>query len=341
MSKILILDPLQHFPASREILLEGDGVSTLVYATFFSQNEITPHSLYSSVEEFKTKYSFNPQDMSIIRASGQLFDLVYIVYPAFFFWFDKQNNDQNIDLFERVLSIAKKLGNNDTKYILIDNHDYPHDPTLHSIVQSFGFAKIFKREMRNNYVYHKLVEPFPFVIFGHLDPIHFFLNRDTKKPIARLNKIFWAGSPLIHDDSSANIFADRQSILNEILTQDFPYFTMLKHNVEFRTYLAKMRRYHYFLDLVGVGQLTKRFFEGLALGCIPLMQQNNLRFPPEFKELETFLHSLQWGNVTELDSLFRGLSNKTKRKAIHEKLNLLISEINTSNLAKILLKDLR
>jgi hypothetical protein len=100
-----------------------------------------------------------------------------------------------------------------------------------------------------------------------------------------------------------------------------------------------MRRYHFFLDLTGVGQLTKRFFEGIALDCVPLIQKNSLRFPPEFTELEIFLRQLQWENVSELIELYEILSKKHERKRISAELNLLVSQISRKNLAQILLKN--
>ena len=188
--------------------------------------------------------------------------------------------------------------------------------------------------------YHNSVEPFPFVIFGHLDPIFFFLKRKSHASNFRFNKIFWAGSPLIHEDLSANIFVNRRAVLDEIIQVDSSDFKIMKHNIDFKKYLAKFRRYHFFLDLTGVGQLTKRFFEGIALGSIPLIQRNNLKFPSEFAELEDFLHTLQWGTVSELNYLFNNVSKKSERERIGAELNLLVSQINESNLAKILLKNL-
>jgi len=341
MSRILILDPLQHFPSCRDILIHGEGIQEITYATYFDQDRIFPHVLYSPIEDFQSKYGFTPHDLATSLTSNCVFDIVYIVYPSYFYWFDDESNNQSLDLFQRILSCAEMLGSENSRYVLIDNHDYPHDPTLHPIVKNFEFDKILKREMRIDRNYHPLVEPFPFVIFGHLDPIFFFLNKKRRASHFRINKIFWAGSPLVHKDPSAGLFVNRRAVLDEILREGTSHFKILKHNIDFEKYLKKMRRYQFFLDLTGVGQLTKRFFEGLALGCVPLIQKNSIKFPPEFIELENFLHELQWENVLELNQLYENISKKHERKRVISQLNHLVSQITKKNLANLLLKNVR
>ena len=188
--------------------------------------------------------------------------------------------------------------------------------------------------------YASNVAPFPFVIFGVNDPIHSFLNRSRVLTPFRSNRAFWAGSVFIHEDKDGGILVNRKSVIQDLILLGSKDLNVLKSNVSNTQYIRAMKRHHFAINLLGVGQLTKRFYEALSYGMIPLMQSNSLEFPSDLFGEKEVLDELEWKTVEEMISILSKARIPSERKKIHKKVDRFANAIDAQFLAHLMLKDL-
>lgn len=339
--RILIFDPLQHFPASQRILTEGvNPKAEIVYLSYFTQEGVWPNQLYRNINQFRKTYNFTPCDAENPQLSNIDFDVIFFVFPAFLDWPDLARNQQDILLFKKCMAVIEPLRKTCTRLVLIDNHDYPHDPMENPVVSTYSFDLVLKREKLTTRTYASKVVPFPFVVFGMNDPIVTFLTRTSFVNPFRSNRAYWAGTAFVHDDLSSGLYVNRESVVQELASLDSGNFNILRTNVSNARYVRNMKNHHFALNLVGVGQLTKRFFESLSYGAIPLMQSNSLEFPSELSAQSVVLKELEWGNVTELCDILDTFRKPSKRRKMHQSVNRFADTLDSKFLAHLMLKDL-
>lgn len=303
---ILILDPFQHFP-SLKLMLDEKGFKT-VYSTAITAKDIDNFQFYGNEKAFKKKYGFKPHDFTVDNSES--YNIMILVFPINL----TEMRPYYVSLIQKCKFIFESKSHQNTIKILIDNSDYPSDPMCDINIKSFGFHKVFKREMHRDREYHKLIMPFPFVIFGEIDPIYeyFFIKKKSMPFEKRIRKIFWSGSVFNHSNPDIKHSVDRRESLNLIYDcRNVAKFQLEQSFVRKKRYDELLSQHLFFLNLNGVGNVCKRFFEGLKYQGIPILESFKVQYPPSYHDLEEMLSANSFHSLDSLDALIDRLFSKS------------------------------
>lgn len=220
-------------------------------------------------------YNFIPNtDWSKINDKN--YEYLFILLPIYDSIESKLFFKQNIlNIFNRVEKILDQ--NNFKKVMLFDNYDYDYDPNDFFVNEKINY--IFKRNYNNLKTYKKNVFPFPFIMFGETSLIekcdrqlvseeNYFKNK--------IDRVFFSGSLLNHQDVQYGVSRNRNIIYNEIKNTIFN-----PGNIDYSSFLNTMQTSKFCLDLLGVGEPNKRTIEILLSGSLMLSEKNNLKWPFE------------------------------------------------------------
>jgi hypothetical protein len=320
MPKILIFDPLQHFPSLFKIL-QKEGYNVKYKAIFSSQMAIR-YKIYGGWDRFKHIYQFLPTDVT--NEIDQVYDLIVLVLPVC----ETREPDKMNDLIKFCLNFLTHNNLKLAKKILIDNSDDKSDPLLIKSISDFGFDRILKRETSVSQLYSKKVEPFPFVIFGLVDPIFLWQFNSQRTKLLKSKKVIWIGN---------NSSLSRAKTLEIIKHKRYSdSFRIIEGNKTFEMYKTLISRSSYFLNLKGEGDICKRLFEGIAFGSIPITERLDVLFPPEFKDFEKLLNVFSF-DVQTLDKLISNINDLT-RAEVCEISKIFQNVINTKQISDFIIK---
>ena len=309
---VLILDPFQHFP-SLKLMLDEQGFKT-VYSTAITAKEIDNFQFYGNGKAFKKKYGFNPHDFTV--NSSESYNIIILVFPIDL----TDKRPHYLSLIQKCKFFFESKSHSNTIKILIDNSDYPSDPMCDINIESFGFHKVFKREMHRDREYHKLTKPFPFVIFGKIDPIYeyFFIKKKSTLFEKRIRKIFWAGSIFNHSNLDIKHSVNRHETMDLIHnSSNVTKFHLEKSFLSKKNYDKLLSKHLFFLHLNGVGNICKRFFEGIQYQGIPILESFKVQYPPSYRDLEEMLSENSFHSLNSLDVLIDNLFSKNSSKLLN------------------------
>jgi hypothetical protein len=246
-----------------------------------------------SKHEAYNRLGFSPIVLRDDLFLGGEYDIIYIIHPLIHSYvgspsfFEKYNNWWlfMLQLFQKG-NIAIKNGG---QMKIVDNYDYNYCPI--NDVQNIKYPKdvitdrsftttFYKRNKSKNANYSEIVKPFPFIIFGYQSPIDVLLGgyKIDNTSINKINKLFFYGAFLIHNDPQYNVFINRKQVLEKIFNRfaGKDFIEINEPRLEFQQYIYKMSQYKFCLDLLGVGEPNKRTFEILACNTLMISQKGNI-----------------------------------------------------------------
>ncbi len=333
--KNLIIDIEKHFPSAYKIFSPAD-----YYSPFIPLDQMVCLQVIADDSYCRETYDINP----VLNWSDldSEYDNVIFIWPVH--TFNDHPYTPNIEERRNFFSnIYKGLESKKIKkYIYIDGSD-------RAIVQrgldwldsmSYRCDLVLKREFRKNFEYDydiKRVFPFPFSVFGKPNPSWILYENRISSKKERKNNCFWAGRPIFRNDQYQDEFCDRAGILNKINSH-----LSIKDGLNHQEFLNEISEHKFFLHLNGTGHLCKRFFEGLSVGSLMMLQSTDLVFPFDdgdffsdetiFNSPEDFIEKL---NILKInDDLYNKCLNNQKfivdkyfnydwiKKYINEKIKL-------------------
>ena len=270
--KNLVIDIEKHFPSAYKIFSPAD-----YYSPFIPLDQMECLQVITDADYCKETYSINPVlEWDDLDSD---YDNVIFIWPVHTFndrlftsnFEERRNFFSNI--YEKLKS--KKI----KKYIYIDGSDRAIIKRGLDWLDSMNYRcdLVFKREFRRNYEYDydlKRVFPFPFSVFGKPNPSWLLYENRISSKKERQNDCFWAGSPIFRNDEYEDQFCDRAGILNKINNH-----LSTKRALDHNKFLNEISEHKFFLHLNGTGHLCKRFFEGLSVGSLMMLQSTDLVFP--------------------------------------------------------------
>jgi hypothetical protein len=263
-----IIDIFQHAPYLHKVLDDSHYISCHEELEYMG---ITIG--YSSKTQFNQKYGFT---YSSIEELNELYDTIIIIFPLLNIDSIHEPERHTIfnELFNYILTLSKNRYKN--KFILIDNHDYDYDPM--QIKDLSMFTTILKRCYSTTKTYSKRVKPFPFVLFGTIDPL-FLLLFKKQEPQLKKKQLFWAGAIYTRIQKEFNVNAQREEYIN--ILRDKSYFKEMR-DLSFSEYLTNMGSSSLTLDIHGESRLNKRFYEALSTGTLLLLEKQDIVSPYTF-----------------------------------------------------------
>lgn len=329
--RVLIVDLARSFPAAR-IVLEKAG-HQVVYVHGAVSWELDSFGLGLGESAVRGR------DLGLRDVEGlgnDQFEVGLVVLRAVDFLREAPIGGPSVTVHDRILDLLQRKVISGGHRVLIDNDDYPHPVTGGSLGELSSYDVILKREYRQGFSYPAKYRPFPYVVFGSPDPVQLWLESKPTRGSWRRDKVYWSGVPFVHVDHSLDYRVSRLRILTELVHSDlYQDLSIAPTRLPFKWYLQMLRHHSFFLNLRGVGDVNRRFFEGLAMGAIPLMESFDVRFPTEHADLEQELAALSFRNPSQglevLDSL-RARGSKWRR----DFLGLVRARINSDQLARLL-----
>lgn len=326
--KFKILDFLNQDPGLKILFPESDYY---VFKTedFSLKNRLDLYKRYGNL-----KYN---TDIENIKNNSDEYILFVIapLYNTCKMWNNKSNGMYNTEIHNYFnITIDIICNNNFKKIYFFDNFDYDYDPNqifiehnIYNIIQNKHIS-FFKRFYAKNKIYEKNVFSFPYIMFGYTTMIDILNNKklinNTEKPIERL---FFAGALVKHDDDVYNVHINRREILQNIskITGDFLVY---KNNLSPDNYIEEINNSKFCLDLLGVGEPNKRTFEILASGR--LLIQNSSRLKWNFDE--KFCEETYYNDHNDLyNKLKKLLTDETLYKQCLNKQNYIVNKYMTIN----------
>lgn len=339
--RTLVLDPFQHYPSVKR-LLEYQGFET-VYATSFSEELMRPHALLHSYQSFSKKYFSDAIPVELLLNGHEkvnAFDLVLVVFPVISIAASDEAKFADAELFQAVSRYASEHRTHSGQLVLVDNHDYPHDPTAIALVSDVGFDCILKREYHRDREYDERVRPFPYVIFGQTDPISLVIDQPWRRAALRSKAAFWLGYSFTFGDDILHHYVNRAQVLSGLLDdkEASSHINIVQQRLPFRFYMQLMRRHHFFLHLNGLGNMTKRLFEGLSVGSSPLMERFTVRFPDQHQQLEEALKAVSFSSPSEFTRAYDLV--RSKPVTAEDLLRTAAASLSLESLSLVLLESI-
>jgi hypothetical protein len=118
-------------------------------------------------------------------------------------------------------------------------------------------------------------------------------------------------------------------------SQYYSRFQIEKEFLAKKKYDKLLKSYSFFLNLNGVGNICKRFFEGLQFQGIPILENFEVRFPQEFRNLEEILLNNSFNTLDTLDKLVDNLFSKSSSELI-DMSRFFQNEMNKSKIIDVL-----
>jgi len=236
---------------------------------------------------------------------------------------------QNIyDILQRELKIINE--NNFKKVFIFDNYDYDYDPT--EIIQNDKISLFFKRNYNKTKIYKNNVIPFPFIMFGDVSIIEKIDTPFFYSPI-KDNRIFFAGSLFVHEDTQINYYRNRKIIYDKI-----GHLIYNPGSLHYNDFLRVIGLSKYSLDLNGVGDPNKRTFEILSQGSLRIAEYNDLKWPFE----ETFSEETSFKGADDFCNKINALNhdNEVYLKCINNQLNIYKKYFNKRWIKEYIIKFL-
>lgn len=264
---ICIIDPAAHFPSLKVLFPEAE-----YYAHEPSENFKYISTLHLTNEQFTKEYGFSYRtDWETI--THKQYDVIFIVAPLLDYYKTlspelKKYTDYMLQKLRTIL-----IQNTFSKVALFDIYDYDYDPN--DVNTELRVDYYFKRNYQKNKNYKENVFPFPSMMFVHPCVLDTMLKRQYDRSAPRNRRPMWAGSLYNHIDTnySPPIERKRKSIYDQI------QHTLVSYSgLDHKTYLQTIREHGILVDLIGVGEPNKRFFEGLANGPLVMTMSANLEW---------------------------------------------------------------
>ena len=138
---------------------------------------------------------------------------------------------------------------------------------------------VLKREYRRTHVwdYTSIVKPFPFLTFdGKAGDVLY--GSTPKNSSIEGNGCFFIGDPLFRVELGlSDEWVNRYDML--LAMEKLNCIKWYKDRLQKEAYLNLFKSHRAFLHLNGTGHLCSRFFEGLGMGCLCIMQEHDVIFP--------------------------------------------------------------
>jgi len=259
------------------------------------------------------------------------YDTIYIIYPLIHSYVGSSSFLEKFNNWWLLMLELFRNGNirmNDGgKMKIIDNYDYNYCPINDiniqypkDVVANCNFTTSFyKRNKSKNGSYSPMVKPFPFIIFGYQSLIDVLLDGyKIDNSGWKLNKLFFYGAFLVHNDPIYGVFINRKSIIDKILHR-FAGTNLIEISgpkYGFEQYIYKMSQYKFALDLLGVGEPNKRTFEILSCNTLMISQKGNLDWG--FEDGDDFLEETIFSG-DNIDELFYKMQNLINNDALYNK----------------------
>ena len=309
--RVAILDPTQH----------GTGISLLFpEAEYYSMD---PSGFFKyqqrSNKEFKSVYGFNYKE-NLQDINDKNYDILIFIFITLDATLDT-HTEYGPQFMKRIFEIIVET-NKFKSVFLIDNHDYPYDPSKLFDV-NLPVTAYFKRNYVTNIEYSEKVHPFPFLIFGQPTcSLWFMLTQRERLREMKKEKhgVFFAGA--LYTENNANTSVDRISIHTHCKDLIDTY-----NNLNYNDYISLMSKYTMSLDLNGLGNPNKRTFEILNTRSLMLRQKNNLVWP--FDTNEQFSNKNVFKDGPELATLIISLQDLNLYKELIDNQNYIYDKYFT------------
>jgi len=327
MPRILILDPLQHYPSLYKILLSTSN--EIKYYCMYPHEDIH-HIVHGfNKNEFIFNYNFERIELKNLK----IFDFVFLIFPLLDFDFDHNTKNQIfIDIFKKMYCI----GNNDN-LIIVDSHPYNYDPC--PFLQNYVYNKVLKRCYSKNMVYPDNVIPFPFAcIGGKPDPLYIIIFKRNYECIQeKKKKIFWKGALFIHNEPKYKVHVNRKKIFDEIKDDTF---SVPQNRLPLNQFLDNIKNHKFFLDIKGCSDLNKRFYEGLSTGTLGLIQKQDIIWP--FEDGDNWSQETIFENEEEFKDKYSKLRNDEKlfKKCLENQHYIVEKYFNRDWISKYILNNI-
>lgn len=262
---ICIIDPAAHFPSLKTLFPEAE-----YYAHEPSEKFTYTSTVHLNNEQFKKEYGFSYRtDWETITQKN--YNVVFIVAPLLDYY-----NTLSPELKKYTDYMLQKLRtlliqNTFSKVVLFDIYDYDYDPN--DINTELRVDYYFKRNYQKTKSYKQNVFPFPCMMFVNPCVLDTMLKRNYQFSTQKNRQPMWAGSLYDHVDTNYSPPIERRrKTMYEQIKHTLVTYTGLDH----ATYLQKIREHGILVDLIGVGDPNKRFFEGLANGTLVMTMTSSL-----------------------------------------------------------------
>jgi hypothetical protein len=251
-----------------------------------------PEADYFILEEqfdrtrINNKYNINPivhnKDVNVYDfITDEKYDTIFIIaglYGAIDKYYNENNEYFNEKMKTYLLKVIELINKNNFKTIcFFDNFDYDYDPNTildNKFIKSKGIV-FFKRYYNSEKIYNNNVFPFPYITFGHQCNIELVTNLHTNDSSAKIDRIFFSGSPLHHVDLTYGIIRSRREMLNKISGKLNLYNPgYMQHEL----FMREMKNSKYSLDLLGIGDPNTRTYEIISCGSLRLGERSNLKW---------------------------------------------------------------
>lgn len=290
MSSALIVDPLQNFPSATLLFEKSDYVAA---PSLWGRDKL------HSEPFFKERYGI---DVCPIEEAKTDYDILCLVMDFPFInqdflgeWGGSEpiGNKESHDTWGNILLKLSHI--NFKKIIIIDYSDFPLCSRSFDVFTNdyqINIDAVFKREHRFtcSFDYNDKVHPFPFVVFGKIDPT-WLLYKERLRPSNLHNRppiCVWASQVILrsaHDDvfRLTNRYDFFKEIMKEpLLDPRWKDRVIGISGVPLEEFQKVFSEGKFALHLNGSGHLCKVFFESLSAGVLLMQQLMHINFP--FKE---------------------------------------------------------
>lgn len=278
----LILDPLQHSPGSFLLFEDCD------YWTLFHP-AVPEEPFYRDRPAFEAFFGFKPKTLADLAES---YDRVFIVLPMY-----AVVGADRPHLFKELLSVLYKIvdSKKPSKVAFFDTHDNPYVPLEYLDKSGYKCDAIFKANYRAaaQPTYDDRVKSFPFFCFGPIEPMWVTLSGENTRSqhdnaAERNASCYWgagAGGCFV-----AGTRPDIEPRIQEAISYDRDRFTdspvlassiVKTPQLGHQDFMTGLKTHRSFLVLNGSGKVHRRFFEGVSVGCLGLLEKNDVIYPAE------------------------------------------------------------
>lgn len=179
------------------------------------------------------------------------------------------------NILEQLKSVQYK------KLILIDPGDRAIVSSGLRWLSSNGYSVdlVLKREYRRTHTwdYTSIVKPFPFLTFDGKACNVLYQAKDITASSGGTG-CFFIGDPLLRVElGMSDEWVNRYDML--LAMKKLNCIDWYTNRLQKEEYLSLFKTHKSFLHLNGTGHLCSRFFEGLGMGCLCIMQEHDVVFP--------------------------------------------------------------
>ncbi len=290
--KICVLDPAAHIPSLKILFPDAEYFAHEPDSSF--RYPTTPH--YTSEENF-AKYGFRYRtDWDAIQSSQ--FTTLFLVAPLLNY-FDPAHIWELPGVAGMRDTISTILRNNTfQKVVLFDTYDYDYDPT--TIGCTWPIDIFFKRNYSKKVSYKKNVVPFPFMMFLKPCLLGMSMNMRPTAESTRFNTGLWVGTLFNHVDHVYNVFRNREKLFHEIKDHITHFHQLSEYDYNQTLKMVKIG-----IDLMGVGDPSKRTFEILNSGALLMTTTRDLVWP--FPNGDDFSEAVYFSNAEEFKEKYTAL----------------------------------